>query len=88
MKSIKFSMLLVSLVALFGLSACNKGDQSKSTGTSATGGVAATVNGTPISNATVDNIIGEGKAMGRQDSPEARKAVSYTHLTLPTIYSV
>jgi len=75
MKSIKFSMLLVSVVALAGLSACNKGDLNKTANTSATGGVAATVNGTPISNATIDNIIGEGKAMGRQDSPEARKAI-------------
>lgn len=68
--SIKSHILLVSAVSLLCLSACNGGDHSKSEG-----GVAATVNGTPISNNMVDHIVAERMAMGQADSPEARKAI-------------
>ncbi len=73
--SIKSCILLVSATSLLSLSACNVGEHGKTENTLAIGGVAATVNGIPISNDTVDHIIGEGMAMGRPDSPESRKAI-------------
>lgn len=71
MISIKSRILLVSTVSLLSLSACN----SKTGITSATGDVAATVNGTPISKGSVDQIVGQRTAMGQADSPETRKAI-------------
>ncbi len=68
--SIKSHILLVSAVSLLCLSACNGGDHSRGAG-----GVAATVNGTPISKDTVDHIVAERMAMGQADSTEARKAI-------------
>jgi len=73
--SIKSCILLVSATSLLSLSACNVGEHGKTENTPAIGAVAATVNGIPISNDTVDHIIGEGMAMGRPDSPESRKAI-------------
>lgn len=67
---IKSQILLVSAISLLCLSACNGGDHSKGTG-----GVAATVNGAPISKDTVDHIVAERMARGQADSPEARKAI-------------
>lgn len=69
--SIKSRILLVSIVSLLSLSACN----SKTGITPAAGDVAATVNGTPISKDSVDQILGQRIAMGQPDSPETRKAV-------------
>jgi peptidyl-prolyl cis-trans isomerase C len=71
MISIKSRILLVSTVSLLSLSACN----SKTGITPATGDVAATVNGTPISKGSVDQIVGQRIAMGQADSPETRKAI-------------
>jgi len=71
MMSIKSRILLVSTVALLSLSACN----SKTGITPAAGDIAATVNGTPISKDSVDQIVGQRTAMGQPDSPETRKAV-------------
>jgi peptidyl-prolyl cis-trans isomerase C len=71
MMSIKSRILLVSAVSLLILSACN----SKTGNTPATGDIAATVNGTPISKDSVDKIIGQRMAMGQPDSPETRKAI-------------
>src|ERR1700686_1876402 len=71
MMSIKTRILLVSTVSLLILSACN----SKTGNTPATGDMAATVNGTPISKDSVDKIVGQRKAMGQPDSPETRKAI-------------
>ena len=71
MMSIKSRILLVSAVSLLTLSACN----SKTGNTPATGDIAATVNGTPISKDSVDQIVGQRMAMGQPDSPETRKAI-------------
>jgi len=71
MMSIKSRILLVSAVSLLTLSACN----SKTGNTPATGDIAATVNGTPISKDSVDQIVGQRIAMGQPDSPETRKAI-------------
>ncbi len=80
--SIKFRILLVSAIALLVLSACN----SKTGNTPAAGDIAATVNGTPISNSTIDQIIGQRSAMGQPDSPETRKAV-INQLAMQTLLS-
>ena len=69
--TIKSRILLLSTISLLSLTACNN----KTGITSAGGDIAATVNGTPISKASVDNIVGQRMAMGQADSPEARKAI-------------
>lgn len=67
----KSRILLVSAVSLLLLSACN----SKTGNTPAAGDIAATVNGTPISKYSVDQIVGQRLAMGQPDNPETRKAI-------------
>ena len=71
MMSIKSRILLASAVSLLILGACN----SKTGNTPAAGDIAATVNGTPISKSSVDQIVGQRLAMGQPDSPETRKAI-------------
>ena len=71
MMSIKSRILLASAVSLLMLSACN----SRTGNTPAAGDIAATVNGTPISKGSVDQIVGQRSAMGQPDSPETRKAI-------------
>jgi len=73
--SIKSRILLVSVVSLLSLSACNVDEHSKTAITPASGDVAATVNGTPISKDSVDRLVGQRIAMGQADSPESRKAI-------------
>jgi peptidyl-prolyl cis-trans isomerase C len=75
MMSIKSRILLVSAVSLLSLSACNVDEHSKTAITPASGDVAATVNGTPISKDSVDRLVGQRIAMGQADSPESRKAI-------------
>jgi peptidyl-prolyl cis-trans isomerase C len=74
MMSIKSHILLVGAALLLSLSACNVDEHTK-TATSPSGGVAATVNGTPIGKDSVDHLVGQRIAMGQPDSPEARKAI-------------
>jgi peptidyl-prolyl cis-trans isomerase C len=69
--SIKSRILLASAASLMILSACN----GKTGNTPAAGDIAATVNGTPISKGSVDQIVRQRSAMGQPDSPEARKAI-------------
>jgi peptidyl-prolyl cis-trans isomerase C len=71
MISIKSRILLASAVSLLILGACN----SKTGNTPAAGDIAATVNGSPISKSSVDQIVGQRTAMGQPDSPETRKAI-------------
>jgi peptidyl-prolyl cis-trans isomerase C len=75
MISIKSRILLASAVSLLSLSACNADEHSKTAITSAAGGIAATVNGTPIGKDSVDHLAGQRIAMGQADSPETRKAI-------------
>jgi peptidyl-prolyl cis-trans isomerase C len=75
MMSIKYRILLVSAISLLSLSACNVGEHSKTANSPATGSVAATVNGTPIGNDSVDRIVAQRMASGQPDSPETRKAI-------------
>jgi peptidyl-prolyl cis-trans isomerase C len=72
---IKFRILLVGAATMIGLSACNSGEHNKTANTPPSGGIAATVNGTPISNDTVSQIVGQSMTMGQLDSPEARNGI-------------
>jgi peptidyl-prolyl cis-trans isomerase C len=71
MKFSRSGILLASAASLLALGACN---QAGTDGT-AKGPVAATVNGKPISQRTVDMLVKQGAGAGRPDSPEARKAI-------------
>jgi peptidyl-prolyl cis-trans isomerase C len=71
MNFIKSGLLLASAAALLALGACNP----KPADQASKGTVAATVNGKPISQQTVDMIAKQSAAAGRPDSPEARKAI-------------
>jgi peptidyl-prolyl cis-trans isomerase C len=71
MNFFKGGLLLASTVSLLALGACSP----KSADQASRGPAAATVNGKPISQRTVDMIIKQGAAAGRPDTPEARKAI-------------
>lgn len=68
MKLFPTRTLLVSAVAVVALSACNSADQQKSA-------VAATVNGTAISESRVDMLIKQSTAQGQPNHPELRKTI-------------
>lgn len=71
---LKTGILLASTAALLALQGCNLNDQTKAA-VPAKGGVAATVNGTPISAGRVDMIVSQGAAQGRPDTAEVRKEI-------------
>jgi peptidyl-prolyl cis-trans isomerase C len=71
MKFVKCGMLLASAAALLALGACNQ----KPADQASKGPVAATVNGKPISQRTVDMIAKQGASTGRPDTPEVRKGI-------------
>lgn len=61
-------ILIISAVSVMTLCACNPTDQSKAA-------VAATVNGTTISESRVDMLAKQGAAQGQPDNPEMRKKI-------------
>ncbi len=71
MKLIRSGILLATAASVFALGACSP----KSADQASRGPAAATVNGKPIGQRTVDMIVKQGAASGRPDSPEARKAI-------------
>jgi peptidyl-prolyl cis-trans isomerase C len=73
-----------SLLVLMLLSACHAQQDAGSGAKSATDAVAATVNGVPISQATVERMARQGANSGHADSPEARKAI-LERLTLQSV---
>ena len=70
MKAIRFWTFVAGAVAMLALEGCSPkpGGESKTP-------AAATVNGIPISQRTVDMIVKQGASSGRPDTPEARKAI-------------
>ena len=72
MRLIKSGILLASAASLLALGACNS---AKDATPAAKGPAAATVNGTAISQRTVEAIAKQGIASGRPDTPETRKAI-------------
>ena len=67
-------ILMVSAVSVITLCACNPADLSKTSASSNTT-VAATVNGTAISEKRVDMLVKQRAAQGQPDNPESRKAI-------------
>jgi peptidyl-prolyl cis-trans isomerase C len=61
-------ILIICAVSVMTLSACNPTDQSKAA-------VAATVNGTAISQSSVDMLAKQGAAQGQPDNTEMRKKI-------------
>jgi len=73
-------ILMVSAVSMMTLCACNPTDQSKTTAVSKTAvssnaAVAATVNGTVISEKRVDMLAKQRAGHGQPDNPEMRKGI-------------
>jgi peptidyl-prolyl cis-trans isomerase C len=72
MNLIKSGILIASAASFVTLGACNS---AKEADPAAKGPTAATVNGKPISQQTVDSIVRQAAASGRPDTPETRKAI-------------
>jgi len=79
--SVKPAILMASAASLLTLSACNISDFSPGRGA-----VAATVNGTAISESRVDLMVKQQAAQGQADSPELRKGV-IEHLAMQLLLS-
>src|SRR5271170_959096 len=77
-------MLFACAASLLLLCACHAQQDSGSAAKSATDAVAATVNGVPISQATVERMAKQGANSGHADSPEARQAI-LDRLTLQSV---
>ena len=84
MSLLRSAMPLAITAALLCLSACNSGPDSASAAKGSSAPAAATVNGVPISQATVDRMAKQGASQGHADTPEARKTI-VDHLTLQAV---
>ena len=84
MRSIKSGLLFASAVSLLAISACNPAKDAKPADQASKEPAAATVNGTAISQRTVDMIAKQGAGAGRPDTPESRKAI-IDQLTLQAV---
>jgi peptidyl-prolyl cis-trans isomerase C len=71
MKFVKFGTLLAVTASVLALGACSP----KPSEPASTGPAAATVNGKPISQRTIDMIAKQGGSAGHADTPEARKNI-------------
>jgi peptidyl-prolyl cis-trans isomerase C len=72
---IKSGIIWVSAASLLALGACSADKDAKSGAQAPKEPAAATVNGMPISQRTVDMVAKQGAASGRPDSLESRKAI-------------
>jgi peptidyl-prolyl cis-trans isomerase C len=72
---IKSGIIWASAASLLALGACSADKDAKSGSQAPKEPAAATVNGMPISQRTVDMVAKQGAASGRPDSPESRKAI-------------
>jgi peptidyl-prolyl cis-trans isomerase C len=84
MKSFKSGLLLASAASLLVLGGCNPAKDAQPAEQAAKGPIAATVNGTAISQRTVDMIAKQGAGSGRPDTPETRQAI-IEHLTMQAV---
>ena len=84
MKSFKSGLLLASAASLLVLGGCNPAKEAQPAEQAAKGPIAATVNGTAISQRTVDMIARQGAGSGRPDTPETRQAI-IEHLTMQAV---
>ena len=83
MQLIKSGIFLAGAASLLALGACNPSKDAKSDSASKSPTV-ATVNGTAISQRTVDMIAKQGASSGRPDTPETRAAI-VDHLALQMV---
>lgn len=72
MKLNKRALIIAGAVSALALAAC---DATKEASQATKNPAAATVDGKPISQRTVDMIVAQGAASGRPDTPEARKGI-------------
>jgi peptidyl-prolyl cis-trans isomerase C len=72
---IRSGILVASAASLLAIGACSQEQGAKSAVQPSAEPAAATVNGTPISQKTVDMVAKQGVAAGRPDTPESRKAI-------------
>jgi peptidyl-prolyl cis-trans isomerase C len=75
MQSIKSGMLLASAASLMLLSACSADKDAKPVAAASKEPISATVNGTPITQRTVDMVVKQAVHSGQPDTPETRKAI-------------
>jgi peptidyl-prolyl cis-trans isomerase C len=75
MRLIRTLILLAGAASVLALLACSQDKEAKSVEGAAKEPAAATVNGKPISQRTVDMVAKEGANSGRPDTPESRKAI-------------
>jgi peptidyl-prolyl cis-trans isomerase C len=75
MRTNKTGILLASAVSLLVVAACDTGKDARPAAQASKEPAAVTVNGTAISQRTVDMIAKQGAGSGRPDTPESRKAI-------------
>jgi peptidyl-prolyl cis-trans isomerase C len=75
MRFAKSKMLLASSASLLALAMCSPARAATPADQAPKDPVAATVNGTPISQKTVDLLAKQGASKGNPDTPEARRAI-------------
>ena len=75
MQPIKPAMLLASVTTLLLISACSADKDAKSVAAASKEPIAATVNGTPITQRAVDTLVKQAVHSGQPDTPETRKAI-------------
>jgi peptidyl-prolyl cis-trans isomerase C len=75
MQLMKKGIFLASAASLLALGACSADKDAKSAAEAPKVPAVATVNGTPISQRTVDMIVKQGASSGQPDTPESRKAI-------------
>jgi len=81
---IKSAILLASAASLLAIGACSADKDTKAAAPASTDPAAATVNGTPISQRTVDMVARQGATAGQPDTPESRKNI-IDNLTLQMV---
>ncbi|MEO8129279.1 MAG: peptidylprolyl isomerase [Bryobacteraceae bacterium] len=75
MRSIQSGILLASAAAVLALGACSQDKGTTSASPASKEPAAATVNGTPISQRTIDMMAKDAAGSGHPDTPESRKAI-------------
>ena len=75
MRFIKAGTLLAAAASVLALGACSPAKDAKPADQAARGPAAATMNGTAISQRTVDLLAKQGAAAGRPDTPESRRVI-------------
>ena len=75
MRFAKSKIFLASAAALLALAVCNPAPAATPADQAPKDAVAATVNGMPISQGTVDLLVKQGASEGHPDTPEARRAI-------------